>query len=246
MSMTRHLVNRRRRLASRTDTAPPPRQEDPKKPRRPEPDRNDKKDRDKKDRDDKARAKAQRAERKRERKAAGERTGRSRLLLPAILGLVAVLLGGYALWASAKADSLKDDPALRNTALSDTAATSEVIGTVSDAINSLFSYDYASPEDTDAAAEEWLTGEAVEQHETLLAPVREVGEEERMVLTTTVTHAGVEILEGDRARLLIYADQTSARADDESETLHGPAVLTVEAVHRDGTWLIAGIDTYGG
>ncbi|WP_326595725.1 hypothetical protein [Streptomyces sp. NBC_01803] len=234
MSMTRHLVNRQRRLAARTDApSQPPTGEEP--PRRPDPEQ-------------KRKPKPEKEPRRKKEKR--ERTGRSALLVPAILGLIAVLLGGFALWANAEADSLKDDPATRNTALSDPVATSEVIGTVSQAVNELFSYDFASPERTASAAEEWLTGDAVEQHATLLAPVLEAGEEQRMVLTTTVTHAGVEVIEGDRARLLLYADQSSAQAaeedEEEAETLYAPAALAVEAVHRDGHWLIAGIETYGG
>ncbi|MGK5533103.1 hypothetical protein [Streptomyces sp. URMC 129] len=229
MSMTRHLVNRRRRLAARTDTPPqPPERDEQKQPKRP------KEPKEPKERKPKP-----------EREAREPRSGKG-ILLPAILGLVAVVLGVFALWANAQADSIKDDPALRNTALSDTAATSEVIGTVSDAMNELFSYDYGSPETNEEAAEKWLTGDAVEQHEQLLGPVREAGQEQPMVLTTTVTHAGVEVLEGDRARVLVYADQSSSTTDDPADTLYGPAVLTVEAVQRDGEWLIAGIEAYGG
>ncbi|MER7108239.1 hypothetical protein [Streptomyces sp. NPDC000229] len=208
MSTTRHLINRRRRLASvntpRTAApAPAPRAE-------PEPPR-------------------------------VRRRG-----LPAALGVLTVLLGGFATWATGEAAALRDTPAAGNAALTDIARTSEVKGQVTKAVNELFSYDYAAGAAADTAARTRLTGKAVEQHRAMLAPVRAQAAKQKLVLTTTVTHSGVELIDGDRARVLIYADQSNTRtAARKAETTYGAAMFAVEAVRKDTTWRIAAIDTLG-
>lgn len=180
-----------------------------------------------------------------------------------------VVLGGFAAWASAKAGALRSDAAAHNSALADAGRTSEVKGEVSGAVNALFSYDYAHPGKNARAAGKLLSGRAVDQHRKLLAQVRAQAVEQRLVLTTTVTDSAVSSLEGDRARVLLFADQHSARtgasggaaaksdtkdgdksgkregkkpAADDGATYAG-AMLSVDAVRKGGTWKIAAIDT---
>ncbi|MGA4797866.1 hypothetical protein [Streptomyces lavendulocolor] len=166
--------------------------------------------------------------------------------LPAALGVLTVLLGGFAAWATGEAAALRDTPAARNAALTDIARTSEVKGQVTKAVNELFSYDYAAAAPADRAVRAHLTGKAVEQHRTMLAPVRSRAAQQKLVLTTTVTHSGVELIDGDRARVLVYADQSNTRtAAKKAETTYGAAMFAVEAVRKDGAWRIAVIDTLG-
>ncbi|MFF0361026.1 hypothetical protein [Streptomyces fungicidicus] len=168
-----------------------------------------------------------------------------------VLCVLTMLLGGFAGWAHAKAQSLRDDPARRNTALTDLARTSEIKGQTTKAVESLFSYDHADPAAFDKAARELLTGKAVGQHRTLLADVRERAGEQKAVITTSVTESAVERIDGDRARVLVYADQSSVAtaggskkaADDEG--VYAGAMLAVDVVRRDGRWLVSGIDTFG-
>lgn len=187
-------------------------------------------------------------------------TGRGRrpVRLVAVLGVLAALLAGFAVWAGTESGALRDTPASRNTALSDTAATSEVKGKVSEAVDALFSYDYASPGKQERAAGQFLTGRAVKQQRAMLAPVRKQGKGQKLVLTTTVTDAAVEQIDGDRARVLLFADQRSVRtgakggkagkgatgkkASDDSA--YAGAMLAVDAVRRGGEWKIAAIDTF--
>jgi len=167
----------------------------------------------------------------------------TRRSLPGVLGLATVLLGAVAAWSGVSAHSLDADASRSNTALSDAAGTSQVSGQLTSAVNALFSYSYVSPATTQAAAAKDLTGAAVKQYATLLAPVRSVAAKEKLVLTTTVTNAGVELLHGDTARVLVYADQRSTRGDT-GATTYGAAMLAVDAVRQGGTWRISGIDTY--
>ncbi|MGW4020412.1 hypothetical protein [Streptomyces sp. NPDC005009] len=185
-----------------------------------------------------------------------EKAGRTRPRRP--VGLVAlcaltVLLGGFAGWAHAEAEALRDDPARHNTALTDLARTSEIKGQTAKAVDALFSYDHTDPGALEKAAEDLLTGKAVDQHGALLADVRERADEQKAVITTTVTESAVERIDGDRARVLVYADQSSVSTagtskdakDAKDEGVYAGAMLAVDVVHRDGRWLVSGIDTFG-
>ncbi|MFI8435417.1 hypothetical protein ACIGJO_17010 [Streptomyces sp. NPDC079020] len=232
MSTTRHLVNRQRRLAtaaaertttteSATPTAPEPEQA----------------------------AGQPQAEAAEEHVAEPEsrpkrRPPRLRIRLPAILCAATVLLGAFAAWAFTSAASLRGEPSRQNTALTDIGRTSEVKGQITEAVGAVFSYDYASPAKAERAARTYLVGKAVGQHENMLAEVRAQAPKQKLVLTTTVTESGVEVLDGDRARLLIFADQSNTRTGKAEETTYAAAMFAVDAVRRGDSWRIAGIDTF--
>ncbi|MEU2891728.1 hypothetical protein EQK42_29440 [Streptomyces albidoflavus] len=171
----------------------------------------------------------------------------------AALCLLTLLLGGFAGWAHARAASLTGDPARQNTALTDLARTSEIKGQTGRAVAALFSYDHADPDAFDRAARTLLTGKAVDQHAALLGEVAERADEQKAVITTTVTDSAVERIDGDRARVLVYADQSSVstaggdRKKDEAqdEGVYAGAMFAVDVVLRDGRWLVSSLDTFG-
>lgn len=186
------------------------------------------------------------------------RTRPRRPVVLVVLCALTLLLGGFAGWAHAKAEALRTEPARSNTALTDLARTSEIKGQVAKAVDSLFSYDHADPGTAEKAAKNLLTGKAVDQHRALLADVRERADEQKAVITTTVTESAVERIDGDRARVLVYADQSSVattgsktatdktnKGDEADQGVYAAAMLAVDVVHRDGRWLVSGIDTFG-
>ncbi|MGW1182351.1 hypothetical protein ACWD7Y_13960 [Streptomyces drozdowiczii] len=240
MSTTRHLVNRQRRLATvaaaeRAVTPAPSRPRtgggpDPEKPsEEAAEDTADDEEADAEGEPDGGKAPARRL---------------PRLSLPVILCVLTVLLGSFAAWAFTSAASLRDDPSRQNTALTDISRTSEVKGQITEAVGAVFSYDYASPTKAETAVTRYLTGKAVQQHADMLAEVRAQAPKQKLVLTTTVTDSGVEMLDGDRARLLIYADQRNTRTGKSEETTYAAAMFSVDAVRKGGTWRISSIDTF--
>ncbi|MFG3100720.1 hypothetical protein ACGFZL_09390 [Streptomyces sp. NPDC048182] len=188
------------------------------------------------------------------------RLGRGRLTL-AVLALLVLLLGCFAGWAHGRAEGLRDDPGARNTALTDLARTSEIKGQTAKAVGALFSYDAARPAAFDKAAKELLTGRAVAQHKALFDAVRSGADRQKAVITTTVTDSAVERIDGDRARVLVYADQSSvatagaktpakagekpAKDQAKDQGTYAGAMFAVDLLHRDGRWLVSGIDTFG-
>ncbi|MFE1951259.1 hypothetical protein ACFW9D_12400 [Streptomyces sp. NPDC059524] len=163
------------------------------------------------------------------------------------LCLLTLLLGAFAGWAFHRAQSLDAGAAARNAALSDPARTSEVKGQAEKAVEALFSYDQADPGAARAAADRLLTGKAVEQHRKLLAPVLAQAEKQKTVVTTTVTDSAVERIDGPRARVLVFADQSSTGTAAKSDTAanYAGAMLAVDLVRKDGRWRVSGIDTFG-
>lgn len=247
MSTTRHLVNRRRRLASAaTATAPPRGRVTPDRPpfddgttaddTATEPTAPDEAAVDEADAEQKVGEERPAPRRK--------RPPRLRIRLPAVLCAATVLLGAFAAWSFTSAGTLRDDPSRQNTALTDISRTSEVKGQITEAVGAVFSYNYASPAKSDRAARTHLVGRAVQQHKDMLAEVRAQAPKQKLVLTTTVTQSGVERLDGDRARLLVFADQSNTRTGKAEETTYAAAMFAVDAVRRGDTWRISAIDTF--
>ena len=165
-------------------------------------------------------------------------------LLPAALGVLAVILGGLAVWFGLAASNATSGVDTANIAITDQAATSQVRQQIARAVDTIFSYNYADTAKTSQAAAAVLTGQARGKYNTLFRLVRLDAPKERLVLTTTVTNAGVEYLKGDQARVLIFANQR-VTAGATQKTTEAGAMFAVNAVYQGGRWKIAYIDTFG-
>ncbi|MFI1757195.1 hypothetical protein [Streptomyces sp. NPDC020571] len=175
-----------------------------------------------------------------------------RLRRAALAGTAAVLvLGGCGFFYAAH--QLRSEAPARNHALTDTEATTRVAGDIGDALARIFSY---TPDGTAAAersANTVLDGRAARQYETLFARVRDDLTEQRVTLSTRAVRTGVIELDGDRARLLVFLDQTShrgegkgngkAKADTkaDAEVTTAAAQLTVTARYDGDRWRIVDI-----
>ncbi|MFE9560240.1 hypothetical protein ACFYM0_03950 [Streptomyces sp. NPDC006487] len=177
--------------------------------------------------------------------------GRKYLTPLLILCALTVLLGAFAGFAHSRASALRDDPVRENTALTDLARTSEIKGQTAKAVASLFSYDHAKPAAFESATKTLLTGKAVTQHRALFGDVLAQAEKQKSVITTAVTDSAVERIDGDRARVLVYADQSSVstagteKQNAQNQGVYAGAMLALDLVDRDGRWLVEGIDTFG-
>ncbi|MFF9320059.1 hypothetical protein ACF1BP_18740 [Streptomyces sp. NPDC014735] len=170
---------------------------------------------------------------------AAPRTVRRRVLAgTAVLLTVALLAAGAGLLVEAR--QLRDTPATDNLALTDSAATTRVVGDVSNALGTVFSY---GPRETDAtkeSAKRYLGGKALQQYAALFGQVEKQARDQELTLTTHVVRAGVTRLTGTGAHLLVFLDQVYERRGRAATT--AAAQLSVTAELRGGHWRIVDID----
>jgi Mce-associated membrane protein len=166
---------------------------------------------------------------------------RSRFLDPrrltVLLAAVSVLLVAAGTWAMVAAGNLRDSPASRNEALVDTGRTAEVSAAVTSALNQIFSYSYDKTGVTEQAAKDVLRGDALVTYDKLFAEVRTKAPEQKLVLTSRVVYSAVQSLEGDRAMLLVFLDQSATRVDTDT-TSGAAAQLSITAQREGERWVI--------
>ena len=78
-----------------------------------------------------------------------------------------------------------------------------------------------------------------------LAEFYDLAQKDKLVVTTTVSNIGVEMLTGNTARVLVFATESDGSAGATTPTT-AEAMLAVNAVLDGSTWKIEGIDTFGG
>jgi Mce-associated membrane protein len=156
-----------------------------------------------------------------------------------VLAGVAVLATVLAVVSGVSAHELRTGGAAGNRALTDVAATEDVIDAVTEAVETVFSYEYRDTARTREAARELLVGPAVEQYEALFAQVERQAPARGTVLSTAVRSAGVVELRDDRASLLVFVDQQILETG--AGHTSGASQLSISAVRGDGSWKIDGI-----
>jgi Mce-associated membrane protein len=159
-----------------------------------------------------------------------------------LLVVVAVVLAGLAVFFRGKANDLTSGDT--NTALTDTATTSQLKGQLTTAIKETFSYNYTDLGSTEKAVKENLTGKALCEYNLLFGEVKKYAPEQKIVLDTTVRELAVVRIDGDRAEALVYIDQLSTRVDV-NKTVAVGGQFAVQA-HREGDhWKITEFDMFG-
>jgi Mce-associated membrane protein len=173
------------------------------------------------------------------RRMTGTRGGSRSLILSLAVTVILALVGGALMIRTAQ---LRDDPVIANQALVDTAANTQVIGDVSNALTKVFSYSYTDTATTEQAARDVLAGVAYRQYETLFSQVVREAPSQELTVRTRVVRAGVIRLTGDTAQLLVFLDQAVTRRGDPAGTT-AAAQLSITAQLRDGHWRITDIQS---
>lgn len=168
----------------------------------------------------------------------GQRRGGPVLI--ASLLVAALICAVLAVWFRYEERQLTADGPAANKALVDAAATSQINGQVTDAVEKLFSYNFADTGKTERAAKDLLTGPAVAQYEQLFTTVKQQAPVQKLVLTTTVKASGVTRLEDDRAQVLLFVDQNAVRTDSGQNNI-GPAQVSVNVEKSGDQWKISSI-----
>jgi Mce-associated membrane protein len=134
-------------------------------------------------------------------------------------------------------------PTASNLALVDVAGTAEAAGQLSDAIETVYSFDYTRLDENERAARDVITPEFAAEFDRLFSEVRQRAPEQQAVVSATVTLAAVKELTADHAVLVAFVDQqaTRAAADADGRQLAAAGRLTVTGEKVDGRWKIASV-----
>lgn len=158
-------------------------------------------------------------------------------VLAGVLVVVLIAAGG-AFYVAGR--QLRDTPATSNKALTDSAATTQVAGDVTNALGKVFSYGPGDTAATKASAQQLLAGKALQQYAALFGQVEKQAADQKLTLTTHVVRAGVTRLTHDSAHLLVFMDQVYERKGKAAST--AAAQLSVTARLREGRWTIVEIN----
>ena len=168
-----------------------------------------------------------------------------RRLTMTVLASAAVLLIalGCAAWFRGEANQLLDSAAKSNSALLDAGATAQVSGQVRDAVERVFSYDFARLDDNERAANDVVTGAFAREYRQQFARVRELAPGQQAVVVATVPALAVKVLDGDRAIVVVFIDQQANRGG-QTQPLIAAGRLSVTAQRIAGNWKIADVEPF--
>lgn len=169
--------------------------------------------------------------------------GQQQISVAIVLAVVAVVLGGLAVFFRGEAGDLTSGDT-NNTALTDSAATSQIKGQLTNAIKRTFSYNYTDLDSTEKAVKENLTGKALCEYNLLFGEVKEYAPKQKIVLDTTVRELALVRIDGDRAEALVYIDQLSTRVDV-NKTVAVGGQFAVQAAKSGDHWKITEFDMFG-
>jgi Mce-associated membrane protein len=162
-----------------------------------------------------------------------------------LVALIAVLVIALVLaaWFRGEANQLTGSAAASNTALVDVGATAQVSGQMRDAVQRIYSYDFARLDDNERAAQQEITGPFAQEFRQQFALVRQLAPQQQAVVVATVLNVGVKVLDGDRALLVAFIDQQASRGI-RAPQLSVAGRLSVTAQRVGGTWKIADVQPF--
>jgi Mce-associated membrane protein len=156
-----------------------------------------------------------------------------------LVSLVAALVIalGLAAWFRGEANQLLGSAAASNEALLDAGATAQVSEQMRDAVQRLFSYDFARLDDNERAAADVITGPLVQEYHEQFAQVRQLAPADQAVVVATVPALAVKVLDGERAIVVVFVERQAKRGPQPPPLLG----LTVTAQRVSGSWKIADV-----
>jgi len=160
------------------------------------------------------------------------------------IGRVTVALAVF-LGSGVSAVAQEDAGGSSNHAFVDAEGTAEVLGQAKELSEQLFTYSYTDMAGHKAKFAALTTGEFSNKYSELFDEVVAQAPTLRLTLTSTVKDAGVRLLRGDRAEVLVFMDPNSTRGDTNGQTQVAAMFLaTLQRV--DGDWKVADFDTFEG
>ncbi|MGH3833890.1 MAG: hypothetical protein ACRDRS_26200 [Pseudonocardiaceae bacterium] len=160
-----------------------------------------------------------------------------------VLVATLVMALGFAAWFRGEANQLLGSAAASNHALVDVGATGQVSSQVRDAVQRVFSYDFARLDDNERVAADVTTGPFARDYHQQFARVRELAPPQQAVVMATVPVLAVKVLDGDRAIVVVFINQRAMRSG-QAQPLLAAGRLTVTAQRVNGSWRIADVEPF--
>jgi Mce-associated membrane protein len=163
-----------------------------------------------------------------------------------VLAIAAVLLACVGAFCGLMWHNTADNATTSNTAYVDTGTTAKVVSDVVNAMQRVLTYTYANPNQTAQDAQNLLTGSAQCQFNELYKTVRAQAPAQKITVTASIDtkNSGVEMIQGDQARLLLMVYQESTRGSNGQQAT-SEGVLEVGAIMQGDTWKVDNISTFG-
>ena len=163
-----------------------------------------------------------------------------------VLAIAAVLLACVGAFTGLEWHNTISNPTASNTAYVDTGTTAAVVNDVVNAMQKVLTYTYANPNQTAQDAQNLLTGTAQCQFNELYKTVRSQAPAQKITVTASVDpkNSGVEMIQGDQARLLLMVYQESTRGSNGQQAT-SEGVLEVGAIKQGDNWKVDNISTFG-
>lgn len=152
------------------------------------------------------------------------------LVLVATAAVTVIVLG------SIRTHQLHQD-AHGNDALVDRAATTDVARQAERAMADLWSYDYRDLGRTKSRLASVSTPAFRKEYARVYRNVDTLAPQAQAVVSADVVDVGVESIEGDRAKVIVFLNQT-AKKRATKQTSRAGARLGVEMVRKGDTWLV--------
>lgn len=169
---------------------------------------------------------------------AGESAARAASVSTAtvVLGALAVVFAVIALVAVIQPGTNE----VSNEAWVDTEATAEVTSATRDALQTVFSYQFDTIDEDQAAARAVLTDDRLEEYDSTAEQTKQGVLQTSTVTTATVTDIGASVLDGDRAELVASMDISATQDSIDQGTVQTPVAVVMQRV--DGVWKVSEID----
>jgi Mce-associated membrane protein len=164
------------------------------------------------------------------------------LWLPIALVVVALLVAGLGYWFSVKAADARVGSG--NTSQVDVNGTKDLVGAAQQAVAGVLSYKFDEMDKSTAQAKQYLSGEAVSQYDKSMQALAAEIQKQQLQVAVNPVKVGVVRMNGDDARVLIFADQIGVRADKQPSG--GPTQFAMDMHRTDGKWKIVKLDFFDG
>ncbi|SBW22835.1 hypothetical protein [Protofrankia symbiont of Coriaria ruscifolia] len=168
----------------------------------------------------------------------------ARLQVLVALTIVLAVVVTAAIALSIHADRAGHHALSTNDAFVDSTATTTMIENIGKVVETVFTVNPSNIAATEQAAKDSLTGRATDQYERLYRPLlQQQAPAQSVTVTTTVRSVGVTALNGDRAEVLVLADQ-AAKNSSTGQSDVGAAHIGLILERQNGPWKISSIEIF--